>query len=89
MKMLVFAVYDSAVKAFNQPLFFRSKGEAVRSFTDACNDPSTGFVKHAADYSFFEIGEYDDASASFAIRPAPVRVITALECRVVDDSRSR
>jgi len=60
MKLEIYAVHDSAVGAFNRPLFFRSRGEAIRSFESAVNDPSNGFSAHAAHYSFFQVGVYDD-----------------------------
>lgn len=59
-----YAVHDSAVGAYNQPLFFRSRGEAVRAFQDACGKESN-FVAHPADYSFFRIGQFDDQTGVF------------------------
>lgn len=58
----MFAVYDSAVEAFMQPFFMRSKGEALRAWQTTVNDPSTNFNKHPDDYCLFQIGEYDEIS---------------------------
>jgi len=69
MKTSVFAVRDSKVGAFNQPLFFRSRGEAVRSFSDAVNKSENGFLAHADDYDFWFIGEFDDSDGR--LLPAP------------------
>lgn len=60
MKVEVYAVHDSAVGAFNQPLFFRSRGEAVRAFQDAVTDGKSNFAAHPDHYSFFHVGFYDD-----------------------------
>lgn len=79
MKLLIFTVYDKAVGAFLQPFYARSKGEALRQFTDACNDQSHQFCKHAADYTLMMLGEWDDASGIFDAAD-PARVIGALEC---------
>lgn len=65
MKLEVYAVHDAAIGAFNVPLFFRSRGEAIRSFEDAVRDPKNQFGTHAADYSFFHVANYDDASGAF------------------------
>lgn len=65
MKLEAYAVHDSAVGAFNAPMFFRSRGEAVRSFQDACADPKAGFRSHADHYSFFYVGQFDMATAEF------------------------
>lgn len=84
MKLLVFSVYDKAVQAFLPPMFMRSQGEALRAFTEACNNNDHQFKRHAADYTLFKLGEWDDASAMFASAD-PVRIISALECIVDDD----
>jgi hypothetical protein len=83
MKMQVFSVYDKAVQAYLQPFFSRSKGEALRSFTEAVNDEKTQFHKHAADYMLVFIGEFEDSSGIFDTAD-PCRIISALEC-LADD----
>lgn len=60
-KFVVCAVYDAAVKAFATPFFVRSKGEAVRSFGDACTDPKIELGKHPDDFTLHYIGNWDDA----------------------------
>lgn len=61
MRMRVFSVYDEKAEAFLQPFFTRTVGEAERMFGDAVNDQESPFCKHAADYTLFEIGEFDQA----------------------------
>lgn len=58
--MKVFCVYDAAVGAYMQPFFMRSKGEAVRGFTEICNDSNSQFFKHPHDFVLYEIGDFDD-----------------------------
>nr|QJB20602.1 MAG: nonstructural protein [Microvirus sp.] len=65
MKLEVYAVHDSAVGAFNRPLFFRSRGEAIRSFEQAVRDEANGFGAHPEHFSFWQIGEWNDDSALF------------------------
>ncbi len=59
MRMMVFAVFDAAAEAFLMPLFFDTKGQAVRTFVDACNAEDHAFHRHAEDYTLFHIGFYD------------------------------
>lgn len=80
MKLLVFSIYDSAVKAYNQPIFLRSKGEAIRSFQQSCNDEKSNLHLFHSDYSLFYLGEFDDSNAQFSAPIAPERVISASEC---------
>lgn len=80
----VYTVYDSAVQAYLQPFFCRSRGEALRSFGDACNDKSKPFFQHGLDYTLVYLGEFDDAGGTFSCAP-PVRIISAHECVEPDD----
>lgn len=65
MIMKAFSVLDQKAEAF-LPLFFaRSQGEALRSLSDAVNDPKHQFYKHAADYQLYSIGTWDDQAGTF------------------------
>lgn len=84
MIMEVFAVFDKQVNAYLTPFFCRTKGEAIRSFTEAVNDPGKSFGKYAIDYSLCSFGTYDDNSGGFLCHD-PVRVIGATEVLNADD----
>lgn len=81
MKLKVFSVYDSKAEAYLQPFFMPSRGSAIRAFTDSVNDPQTGFHKHAADYTLFELGEYEDSNAVFDLHQKPQLVANAAELK--------
>lgn len=78
--MKIFSVFDSAVEAFMQPMFVRAKGEAVRLFTDACNDNKTPLQAHPEHYSLWYIGEFEDSSGTLVPCKVPERVILGIEC---------
>lgn len=78
MIMLAFAVHDKAVGAFLPVFFARSKGEALRSFTQAAMQQDHQFAKNAGDYTLYSIGEFDDANGALS-GCDPQRMITALE----------
>lgn len=84
MKSLVFSVQDKAIGAFLPPFFARSRGEAIRSFSEAVNQKDHQFFRHAADYTLFALGEFDDGSGLMA-PTEPMRVVSALEVLVSDD----
>lgn len=84
MKLRVYTVFDKAVNAYLQPFFCRSKGEAIRSFTEACADPKSNFGKYPVDYTLVELGEYDDVAGLFDAGE-PIRVVSAVEVRPVED----
>lgn len=84
MQLYLFSVYDKAVKAFMQPFFSRSRGEAIRSFTDAVNDEKSNFRRHSMDFVLYALGEFDDNSGLFKTAE-PDRVVSAEEVRIEED----
>lgn len=79
MKLYVFSVLDNAVGAFLPPFYARSKGEAIRSFTEAANAAEHAFKKNSRDYVLFQLGVFDDVSGVFDCGE-PDRVLSAAEC---------
>lgn len=79
MKSKMYVVYDSKIEAFLTPHFLRSRGEAIRSFTTAANDPQTHLNKYPADFTYFEIGEYDDQTGSITMYESKISLGTAIE----------
>lgn len=58
----MFAVLDTKVEAYQAPMSFRTRGQAIRAFQEACSDNNTQFHKHPDDFVLFEIGEYDETT---------------------------
>lgn len=79
MKTKIFAVYDSAVGCYMQPFFMQSKGQAIRAWMDTVNDPKTQFHAHPADFTLFELGDYDEETGILTNLPAKLSLGTALE----------
>lgn len=75
----VFTVYDSKAETYAQPFFSSTTGQAIRSFQDAVEQPDHIFNKHAADFTLFEIGVYDDATGALHSLEAKVNLGTALD----------
>lgn len=80
MRLICFTVFDKAVHAFMTPFFARAKGEGIRMFMEACQDEKHQFFRHAADYTLFVIGEFEDGSGVFTALEDPERLVSALEC---------
>lgn len=79
----VFTVYDAKTEAYLPPFYSISVGQAERSFSDACNDSSHEFHKHAEDFTLFQIGEFDDAKGHFTMLKAPYSLGTAIAFKKV------
>lgn len=80
-KMQIFSVYDKKAVAYNAPFYFHQKGQAIRAFEDAVNDPQSPFFKHPEDFALFLIGEWDDTTGLIKSLPNPVPVEEALVVR--------
>lgn len=75
----IFTVYDAAAGAYLQPFYSKTKALAIRSFQEAANDPKHQFSQYPADYTLFEIGEFDDNSGLFKSLEQRVNLGSALE----------
>lgn len=66
-RLICVGVFDSAVQAYGQPLFFRARGEAIRAFMDECRnpDPASGIAKHPEDYELRFLGFFDQETGEF------------------------
>lgn len=78
----VFTVYDSKGEFYFKPFFARSRGEALRSINDLLSDKDSQFSLYPGDYTFFEIGQFDDSNASFQIYDALINLGTGLELKI-------
>lgn len=72
-------VYDSKGECFMPPNCYKNLGEALREFEECANDPKSKISKWAADYTLFELGTFDEATAKFVIHTAPVSLGNALQ----------
>lgn len=65
------AIKDNAVDAFQPGVHVvRAKGEALRNFSDAINDPNNKQLhQHAADFDLWILGELDDQDGTITSNP--------------------
>lgn len=76
----VYSIHDKGVNAFSPPFFARARGEALRSFMQACNDERHTIHNYPLDYSLCYLGLFDDASGILTPAPhGPERILGATE----------
>ena len=65
--LYVVAVRDSAVRAFNRPVFVPTIGVAVRSFADEVNRKSEDnqMFRHPDDFELWSLALFDDETGEF------------------------
>jgi len=78
MKLKIFAVYDEAAAAYLPPFFLPQVKMAQRAFGDCANDPKHQFGANPADYTLFELGEYDDWDGEITTLPTQKNLGKAL-----------
>jgi len=79
MKMHIFTVHDAKVEAYLTPFFARTRGEALRMFQAACQNPEHDFAKHGEDYTLFHLGDYNDEDGSFYTNSTPIPMVKAID----------
>lgn len=77
----VYSVYDSKVSAYMNPIFLRSKGEAIRVFSAAVTSADHDFCKYAEDFTLFELGSFDPSTGKFTLHSTPISCGVAIEFR--------
>lgn len=66
--MKIFSIHDSKAEAYLPPFYCRAEGEAIRNFQTAINTQDHAFNAHAADYTLFYLGDWDETSATFSLK---------------------
>lgn len=79
MILKMFTVYDSKTEAYLPPIYHRSRGEALRAFEATTNMDDHQFNKYPADFTLFEIGEFDDSTCTIETLSAHINLGKALE----------
>lgn len=72
MQLRVFSIFDSKVGAYAQPFYSRTTAEAIRSVTEALNDPQSTLSKYPHDFILFDLATYDDQTGQFSSNAAPM-----------------
>lgn len=72
MKSSIFCIYDSIGQYFTPPFFAINQGDAVRSVTCLVNsDQDVPICTNPNDFTLYEIGFFDDSSASIETHAQP------------------
>ena len=71
MQHLLMAIKDRAIDAFQPVASVRAKGEAIRPFQDAINNPQNAQLHaHPDDYDLYMVGTFDDETGELTpIKP--------------------
>jgi len=79
MILFVACVRDAKTDVYSQPMFFVTRGVAIRSFSEECESTTSALNKHPQDYAMFQIGTYDDNSGALVSLPQPQQIALAMD----------
>lgn len=80
MKINMYALFDSAAKAYISPFFLAEDGQALRTFSDNVNsDHENNISRHPDQFTLFKLGTYDDSNAKIETLDAPLSLANGLE----------
>lgn len=66
-QLVMVAVLDDKLGEFLPPMGMRTRGEALRAFSNMVNDPQNGnLAKHPIDFSLWEMGTFDCNNGLFS-----------------------
>lgn len=68
--MKIYSIRDTVAVYFERPFYARTNGEAIRSFSDAVNEPKSPFNAHPEQFLLYEVGDFDEQTGKInAIEP--------------------
>lgn len=73
----VVSIRDSKVTAYSQPMFFVTKGAAIRAFHDEAKRPDSQVHAHPEDFALFHIAVFDDNTGSIVSLVQPEQIAKA------------
>lgn len=74
MKVLV-ALYDRVTEAYAPIMTCHTRGEAIRSFRQECQNKDSPISRNPTDYELYVLGNYDETTGK--IEPANERIARA------------
>lgn len=81
MILKAYSVFDGKALVYAHPIFYKSDGEAIRAFANACNLLDHPFHHNAEDFTLFELGEYDDETGMMVLLTTPRPLRKAIEMK--------
>lgn len=79
MKLVIFSVYDSKVQSYANPFYANHRGEALRGLEEVANDKTHNIGKYPADFTLFELGNFDSDTGKFVLHSTPISLGVAIE----------
>lgn len=74
MILQVMVLYDGKARAHMEPFFVKNVEIGCRAFAGAANDPAHSLFHYADDFTLFHLGEFNDETGRFNLKPQAVNL---------------
>ena len=75
----LYSIRDAKAEAYGNPFTQKTKGEALRSFMTAVNDPKTTLHQYPEDFDLYQIGTWNDQNGKIDHLETPKHLAKAIE----------
>lgn len=75
----VYAIYDSAARAYGTPLVFLTHELAIRAFRNACLGGDSQIAQNKTEYFMFYLGRYVPTTGELIPLKVPEKIIAAVQ----------
>ena len=65
MILKIYSLFDSKLGAYMAPMYFHSRGQAIRSIVDEAGRVDSPLHNHPGDFTLFELGDWNDSNSRF------------------------
>lgn len=83
----IYNVYDAKAESWGKPLFYDCRANALRALGECVNDTTIDknqIAKYPADFTFFEVGEYDKWAGKIIVYEKKINLGLAIEYKKAD-----
>lgn len=80
MILIICAIKDNAVDAYERTFEVRAQGEAMRMFKDEANNPESRIGKHPEDFELYKVAMWEPATGKME-GMTPERIARAIDLK--------
>lgn len=77
--MRIFTVHDNKAEAYLPPVYYKTKGEALRAFETTCKNKESQFHQYPSDFTMYELGEFNEQTGDITQNEKPLPLANASE----------
>jgi len=75
----IFSIYDGKIRSFMRPFLDAHTGSALRSFEQACKEPTSPFAQFPADFVLYEVGTFNEETGQTNSYSPNIQIAAAID----------